>query len=568
MTTVSPGTSSQPLGQRVGRGPGRDARWPCPGSTSAAAASAMASFSACWSVDLAAKPGSKRALPGERRSRHRGPSRGDPARRGSRGRAGRSCPRRRARARGPRRGRRRPRGRARGCRPDAVERASRATLVARPGPPARWRVDHLRRGSCARLPRIRHESQRNCNVRQPDVANRLTSVGCVPDNPAEPVGFLSQVRGGARMADPSTRADRQAARRTLAIARAGHGLHRRAAPSTAPSAAPPARRHPSAAPSEAAPSDRRAGRDHASARTIATSAQGRHPGDRRLLPGGRPASTVTVNDHDHNDFQDQISSYLQGTPDDVFTWFAGYRLRFFAAQGLLTPDRRRLGRRSAELTPRPSRPRPTGTTARSTSCPIYNYPWVVIYRKSLFEEKGYTVPTTLGRVHGARRQDEDRRPRPARVRRQGRLAGDGHLRHPQHAPQRLRVPRRPAWPAREKWTDPRVKAVFEVGGAPAVLLRTARSGGPGRKPHRRARQRRRRRCTSWARSRASRRRPETSAPTSTSSRSRRSARSSTPSWASTPRSTAFMLSKAPKNLRRRQGVPQVLRHRRRRRSPT
>src|SRR4051812_45999445 len=43
---------------------------------------------------------------------------------------------------------------------------------------------------------------------------------------------------------------------------------------------------------------------------------------------------VKVNTVNHNDFQTQISSYLQGTPDDVFTWFAGYRMRTYANQGL------------------------------------------------------------------------------------------------------------------------------------------------------------------------------------------------------------------------------------------
>lgn len=47
--------------------------------------------------------------------------------------------------------------------------------------------------------------------------------------------------------------------------------------------------------------------------------------------------TVDVNTKDHNTFQEQINSYLQGTPDDVFTWFAGYRMQFFAAKGLATP---------------------------------------------------------------------------------------------------------------------------------------------------------------------------------------------------------------------------------------
>ena len=43
---------------------------------------------------------------------------------------------------------------------------------------------------------------------------------------------------------------------------------------------------------------------------------------------------VKVNTVDHNTFQEQINSYLQGRPDDVFTWFAGYRMQFFAARGL------------------------------------------------------------------------------------------------------------------------------------------------------------------------------------------------------------------------------------------
>ena len=44
--------------------------------------------------------------------------------------------------------------------------------------------------------------------------------------------------------------------------------------------------------------------------------------------------TVNVNTVDHNTFQENINNYLQGKPDDVFCWFAGYRMRFFASQGL------------------------------------------------------------------------------------------------------------------------------------------------------------------------------------------------------------------------------------------
>src|SRR5262245_14847500 len=47
--------------------------------------------------------------------------------------------------------------------------------------------------------------------------------------------------------------------------------------------------------------------------------------------------TVKINTTEHGAFQNAISSYLQGTPDDVVKWFAGNRLRFFASQGLVAP---------------------------------------------------------------------------------------------------------------------------------------------------------------------------------------------------------------------------------------
>jgi len=46
---------------------------------------------------------------------------------------------------------------------------------------------------------------------------------------------------------------------------------------------------------------------------------------------------VTTNTVAHNDFQNNINTYLQGSPDDVFTWFAGYRMRFYAAKDLVAP---------------------------------------------------------------------------------------------------------------------------------------------------------------------------------------------------------------------------------------
>ena len=56
--------------------------------------------------------------------------------------------------------------------------------------------------------------------------------------------------------------------------------------------------------------------------------------DMRRRASTAPNVKVTINTVDHNTFQENINTYLQGNPDDVFTWFAGYRMRFFAAQGL------------------------------------------------------------------------------------------------------------------------------------------------------------------------------------------------------------------------------------------
>ncbi|MGA1763580.1 MAG: extracellular solute-binding protein, partial [Ilumatobacteraceae bacterium] len=49
----------------------------------------------------------------------------------------------------------------------------------------------------------------------------------------------------------------------------------------------------------------------------------------------KTGNTVTYNATESNAFQNNLSQYLQGTPDDAFTWMAGYRMQFFADQGLL-----------------------------------------------------------------------------------------------------------------------------------------------------------------------------------------------------------------------------------------
>ena len=170
--------------------------------------------------------------------------------------------------------------------------------------------------------------------------------------------------------------------------------------------------------------------------------------------------TVKVNTVDHGTFQDQISSYLQGTPDDVFAWFSGFRMRFFAAQGLATDISdvwAKVGGNYSDAFKVGS----TGDDGKQYFIPIYNYPWAVFYRKSVFADKGYTPPTTL----------DEFKTLAAKMKSDGLIPmafGDSD-----------------GWPAMgtfdilnlrqngydfhvglmagsEKWTDPKVKTVFEI----------------------------------------------------------------------------------------------------------
>ena len=102
---------------------------------------------------------------------------------------------------------------------------------------------------------------------------------------------------------------------------------------------------------------------------------------------------VKVNTVDHNTFQNQINSYLQGQPQDVFMWFAGYRMQFFAQKNLLSPIDDVWASIKSNFSPA-LQAASKGLDGHYYFIPIYNYPWAVFYRKSLFKEKGYKVPKT------------------------------------------------------------------------------------------------------------------------------------------------------------------------------
>ena len=102
---------------------------------------------------------------------------------------------------------------------------------------------------------------------------------------------------------------------------------------------------------------------------------------------------VAVNTVSHNDFQNAINSYLQGSPDDAFTWFAGYRMRFYAKKGLVAPLDDVWTSLAPDFSPAITAAS-TGDDGKKYFIPNYNYPWGFFYKKSLWAKHGYTAPTT------------------------------------------------------------------------------------------------------------------------------------------------------------------------------
>lgn len=102
---------------------------------------------------------------------------------------------------------------------------------------------------------------------------------------------------------------------------------------------------------------------------------------------------VVMNTVDHGTFQDQITNYLNGTPDPAYTWFSGFRMKFFADQGLNVPiddvwatvkDNYTEGFANSVV----------GNDGKIYGIPVDYYPWAVFYRKSVFADHNYTVPAT------------------------------------------------------------------------------------------------------------------------------------------------------------------------------
>jgi multiple sugar transport system substrate-binding protein len=170
--------------------------------------------------------------------------------------------------------------------------------------------------------------------------------------------------------------------------------------------------------------------------------------------------SVSINTIQHEDYQDQFTNALQADPEDILTWFAGYRMRYFADLGLFTPISdvwEEIGGNFNEA----YRIASTGNDGEQYFVPMTNYPWVVNYRKSVWDENGWVPPTTIEEL---------------------KAIGDDAL---AKGIVPIAFADKQNWPAmgwfdilnmrtngyqyhvdlmagNEKWTDPRTKAVFEA----------------------------------------------------------------------------------------------------------
>jgi multiple sugar transport system substrate-binding protein len=116
------------------------------------------------------------------------------------------------------------------------------------------------------------------------------------------------------------------------------------------------------------------------------------PVDSRAIAAAVEATGVptTINTVDHNTYQENFNTYIQ-QPDDVVSWFAGYRMRAFARRGVVGDitdvwadlEGFSEGFKNA-----------SSLDDKQYFVPFYYYPWAVHYRKSVFEDAGYETPVT------------------------------------------------------------------------------------------------------------------------------------------------------------------------------
>ena len=101
----------------------------------------------------------------------------------------------------------------------------------------------------------------------------------------------------------------------------------------------------------------------------------------------KSGNKVTYNATESNAFQNNLSQYLQGTPDDAFQWMAGYRMQFFAEQGLLE-DISDVWKDIESQYDNSYKIASTGLDGKQYFVPQSWYPWGLHYRKSMVKDLG------------------------------------------------------------------------------------------------------------------------------------------------------------------------------------
>ena len=109
-----------------------------------------------------------------------------------------------------------------------------------------------------------------------------------------------------------------------------------------------------------------------------------------------PEVTVTINTTDHNTFQENITNILKAGEDDVLTWFAGFRNKFFADQGQVGDisdvwdSVTGLGEGFKAAS--------TASDGKQYFMPTSYYTWAVNYNKDVFSEMGYSEPQNVAEL--------------------------------------------------------------------------------------------------------------------------------------------------------------------------
>jgi len=96
---------------------------------------------------------------------------------------------------------------------------------------------------------------------------------------------------------------------------------------------------------------------------------------------------VIGNFTESNAFQNNLSQYLQGTPDSAFQWMAGFRMQFFAEQGLLE-DLSDVWNNIGDQFDNSYKIASTGLDGKQYFLPQSWYPWGLHFRKSMMAEIG------------------------------------------------------------------------------------------------------------------------------------------------------------------------------------